>query len=246
MVAPVGGGSAGGASGRRRVCVGAGVVLLLAATCLGLVGVARGVTEWPNTDPYFSETLSTPVDTTLGLRAGGHYVYENTGPRRPGDDERAPVRGERPVTLTRDSVVVTGPDGEEVRLDAPGEESIGVGDDVFLAIAFLRVHEDGAYRLRVAAPDGATAQVYVQDDGYAVLLGRDAYAMVPVVLGVLVAAVGIGVLAYGFRRRPPGPVRAAAGWYPAPGEPQRVRYFDGVRWTNRDAGPPGGPAGRDR
>jgi hypothetical protein len=197
---------------RRPALLLTGVVLLVAAACLGLVGVARGVTEPPVTDSYSSETLPTPVDTTLGLRAGGYYVYENTGPERPGVDTWAPDRGERPVTLTRDDLVVTGPDGDEVRLQPPGDESFGVGDDVYQAVAFLRVGEDGVYRLRAATPDGgASAQVLVHDDGYAIVLGRDWYAMKPVLLGVLVSAVGVGLVAAGLTRRSAGPRAATPG-----------------------------------
>jgi hypothetical protein len=240
----VGGGTAGGERRIGRVRLAIGVALLLGAAGLYAQAVQRGLNVEPDRDiSYGSEELQTPVDTTLGLRAGGYYVYENTGPERPRTDEFEPYRGVRDPTLTRDDVVVTGPDGDEVELEPGGGRTYGIGDDIYLAVAFLRVGvgEDGVYRLRVAAR-GPGTEVYVGDSGYSILFGRDTYAMKPVLLAIPVAGVGLGLVASAFTRRPREPVRAPPGWYPDPWGDQRLRWFDGIRWTEHlGAGPPSGP-----
>src|SRR5690349_18041124 len=164
----------------------AGGGILLVAALFGLIGLGRGVTEAPDTATFHSETFTTPVDTSLDLTQGGYDLFENTG-----------RDGIRPVTLDAGDVAVTGPDGAPVPLRDPAARTIDVGSEVYRAVGFLRVPADGRYRVSVTSSDGGTVQVFVTDDGTTLLLGRDAYAMWPVVLGAFVAAVGLGVLASG-------------------------------------------------
>jgi hypothetical protein len=212
---------------RRPALIGIGLVMLLAATAFVLVGLGRGVMQAPNTAWYSSETLTTPIDTTLDLGRGGYQVFQNTG-----------LDGVRPVTLGVGDIDVLDPDGVALRLERSAARSMNQGEDVFTSVAFFRVQEDGVYRLRVTPSDGGSAQVFVNDDGRSTFLGRDSYAMRPAVLGALLAAAGIGVLAAGFTKRVTRPVLAAPGWYPDPAEPTHLRWFDGVRWTERRSGPP--------
>jgi hypothetical protein len=219
------GGSSAGGGARRPGLLVAGLVVLLAGGALVLAGVRS---EDPPDDPtpYSSDYLTTPVDTTVGLRIGGFHILENTGPQG------------GPTTLTRDDIVLTGPDGV-VPLEDPGTRSIGSGSDEYRAVAFVRVHQPGIHRLRVTSPEGGPTRLFLNDDGTGGSFSRWLAAAFAVLLGVVVGGTGLVLLGFGLTRRGTVPARVAPGWYRDPTMPQQLRWFDGTRWTeHRGAGPP--------
>jgi hypothetical protein len=203
----------------------AGLVVLVVGGLLVLAGV-RSEDEPDDPTPYSSNILTTPVDTTLGLRLGGFHILENTGPQG------------APTTLTRDDIVLTGPAGV-VPLEDAGTRSIGAGDDQYRAVAFVRVRQPGIHRLRVTTPEAGPRELYVNDDGTGGSFARWLAAAFAVLLGVVVGGTGLVLLGFGLTRRRAVPARVDPGWYRDPTMPQQLRWFDGTRWTeHRGAGPP--------
>jgi hypothetical protein len=230
--------------GRRLVVVGGVVVavaLVAGLTCAGMVARSVGA---PFSEAFTNASRPTPVDEQVTLREGRYTVFELVG-RQTSQGPVTTWRRDAP-TVTADMVRVTGPDRATVAADdiTSGSETLNRGQDIYAGVARFDVPGPGPYRVQVDAPAGREV-VIAPSFGSGFGAARN---WVLAGIGCFLALVaGVVLVLVGATRRRPAPAAAATGaagaaapvpvagpppgWYRAPDQPGRERYWDGRAWT---------------
>jgi hypothetical protein len=212
----------------------AGIALVAGVTCFAEVVAA---TAGPLQESLSAAARRCPLDDSIGMRQGRYAVYELTGSQ--GGAGPITVTSNAGPRLTAQDVQVSGPAGRPVEaepLEAWHSETLTRGSQIFTAVAYLQIPAAGPYRVRITAAPGATV-VIAPAFGLGGVVGwivGGVLSGVALVLGLVLVLVGV------VRARRPvvGPALAGPplaepppGWYPDPGAPDRLRYWDGHAWT---------------
>jgi uncharacterized protein DUF2510 len=218
----------GGAGLSARNAPGPSPVLSLGVLVLGIViGLAGGLGAWRGLGPtlFTSPAYTLPALIERHLDAGDYEVYQRTGGRSsvPG----FPAVNDVPTTIGPNDVTVVGPGGNLVPVEQGDvAESLTRDRVTYTGTVFFHVTDAGTYRISIRANGGYAEAIVTSTLGDAF---RRAAAWLSIAfVGGLVAIAGLVLLIIGATRRH----RAVQpGWYADPGGSGRMRWWNGVAWT---------------
>ncbi|MHB8467145.1 MAG: DUF2510 domain-containing protein [Acidimicrobiales bacterium] len=188
--------------------VAVGILLGIPATVKAALPIFRIVRSAP--------TMITPGTVRLHLASGHYRVFQNT---------------ENTGTIDPPEVTVTTADGSQVSTrGVSGVETITRDSITYEAVVAFTIRDGGTYQVRIQTPE--SDQVLIRRSVGDTLKESVPWILIAiaagmtVVLGAVLAVVGIAR-----RARPAHVSPTPAGWYADPGGSGRLRYWDGIRWT---------------
>jgi hypothetical protein len=146
--------------------------------------------------------VDVPGEGTVELEAGERYQVVALGTGLTSVSGNSSDAGGLDVSRTafaEPAVTVTGPDGEEVRLEQPGHDDLVSGPTDAVGIKELTAPLDGTYTLTVSGDGGAVSQVGIGEaEGLFEDVADYVVASIVIAVGGVVGSIGIVVLVGGF------------------------------------------------
>jgi len=207
---------------------GPSLVLSLGVLAFGIaIALAGALGAWRALGPTLFTSSAYTVPTTIDrhLDSGDYEVYQRTGTH-----DRVPgfsTTEEAPITIGPDDVVVVGSDGNALPVEiADTTETVSRNRATYTGAVWFHVSSAGTYRISIRSTGGFDEVLITSTIGDA--FRRAALWLATAVVGGLVAATGLVLLIVGASRRHRG---VGPGWYADPGGSGRLRWWNGVAWT---------------
>lgn len=211
-----------------RDAPGPSLVLSFGVLVFGIaVALAGALGTWRSVGPtlFTSPAYTLPADIQRHLDAGDYEVYQRTGTRTSGPGFS--TSDEAPATIGPGDVVVLGPGGQTVPVGAADQDETLTRDrTTYTGTVLFHVSHAGTYRIGIRADGGFAEAIVASTLGDA--FRRAAAWLSIAVLGGLVALAGLVLLIIGSTRRHRV---AQPGWYADPAGSGRLRWWNGLGWT---------------